>query len=494
MQSKASVFINIKDKIAPINPNIYGHFAEHLGTCIMDGIWVGIDSKIPNTNGMRIDVIEALKKINVPIIRWPGGCFADDYHWMDGVGPRETRPRTVNTNWDAIETNEFGTNEFMEFCKLIKCEPYIVGNVGSGTVKEMRDWLEYMNYSGDSTLSRLRTKHGHPEPYNIKYFGIGNENWGCGGNMHPRYYAYEYKRYAQYAHSFNNENLYRIACGPPSINFYWTYKFFDCLCENMKIGCPFRLPLLKGFALHYYCGTAGTATEYNEDQWFKLLRQARRMEPLIVWNKKIMNHYDKHRRVDLIVDEWGTWHKTMEGTNPKWLRQHNTIRDALVAAITLDIFNKHANIVAMSNIAQIINVLQAMIMTDGPKMHLTPNFYVYEMYAPHQGGESIKVNIKSASKHRVPLISGSCSIKNDIATISLVNADPKNDIIVQIGLKGWKNSEIIGWKILTAEDIHDYNSFDDPNRVKSEDRKIDNPFNFKLELPQNSVNVVQIKK
>jgi len=490
MSYKSSIIVDIKKNIGTISPNIYGHFTEHLGRLVYDGIWVGLDSDIPNINGIRKDIIEALKVINPPIVRWPGGCFADDYHWRDGIGPRDERPRTVNIHWNSIETNEFGTHEFLEFCKLIGAEPYICCNVGSSTPREMREWLEYLNYDGNSDLAKLRAKNGHPEPFNIHYWGIGNENWGCGGMMSPKYYAYQYKKFAAFAHSFTDQELYKIACGPPAYHYPWTRGFFRNLCENKIIGCPWRLPLVNGFALHYYVETERLATEFSEKQWYETLQKARKMEGYIKWHTRIMRYFDKKRTVDFIIDEWGTWHKVEENTEEKWLYQQNTINDALVAAITLDIFNKHADKVSMANIAQTVNVLQALILTKDSKMLLTPTYHVYDLYSSHQGAESLKMKIKTTKKNKIPLLSGSCSRKEDVLTVTLVNSHAKKPIKTKFKIKGTKDYIIQSWKILNSEEIHDHNTFEQPNRVAPVKRE---PQIENLVLPPASVNLIQFK-
>lgn len=490
MGIKGTVSIDIEKKIGAINPNIYGHFAEHLGRLVYDGIWVGTDSDIPNINGIRKDIVEALKEVKPPIVRWPGGCFADDYHWKDGVGPREQRPRTVNIHWNSIETNAFGTHEFLEFCELIGAKPYICCNVGSSNPREMREWLEYLNYGGESALSRLRAENGHPEPFNIHYWGIGNENWGCGGNMSPKYYAYQYKKYAAFAHSFNDQQLYKIACGPPAFHYPWTRGFFRNLCENKIIGCPWRLPLVNGFALHYYVMTERSATRFTEKQWYETLQKARKMEGYIKWHTRIMRYFDKKRTVDFIIDEWGTWHKVEENTEEKWLYQQNTISDALVAAITLDIFNKYADRVTMANIAQTVNVLQALILTKGKQMLRTPTYHVYKLYAAHQGGTSLNTIIKTSKKNKIPLLSGSCSYKDDTITLTLVNNHARKEIKANVKIKGLKDFTITSYEMLSGEDIHDHNTFEVPNKVipLKREAQLEN-----FVLPPASVNRIQLK-
>ncbi len=492
---KIRITLEADHPIATINPNIYGHFAEHLGGCIYDGIWVGPDSSVPNLRGIRLDVVEALRRVKPPVVRWPGGCFADDYHWRDGIGPRESRPRRINAHWGGVvEDNGFGTHEFIDFCRQVGAEPYICGNVGSGTVREMREWLEYLNWAGDSSLTRLRAENGHPEPFGVKYFGVGNENWGCGGSMTPEYYADQVRRYASFL--FFGDSLCRIACGPAGTNLTWTRRFFQALAGDDPAFR--RLGVIQGFGAHYYCGTAGTATEYTDDQWYELLRKAMVMEDVVVTNRAIMDGFDQERRIGLAVDEWGTWHPPMEDTNPRFLRQQNTIRDALVAALSLDIMNRHADRVVMANIAQLVNVLQALILTDGPRMLLTPTYYVYEMYAPHQGCDSLPCRIDTdaleftrpggSGTGTVPRVAGSASRKGTSLTLSLVNTHVSEPAEVEIEIRGSQGGNLQSWRVLGADDIHGHNTFDGPDRVVPEDE--DTPAGG-LSLRPASVNVLR---
>ncbi|HEX5944570.1 MAG TPA: alpha-L-arabinofuranosidase C-terminal domain-containing protein, partial [Anaerolineales bacterium] len=345
------ITLNPADTVATINHNIYGHFAEHLGRCIYDGIWVGEDSPIPNIDGFRTDIIEALRRLKPPVIRWPGGCFADDYHWQDGIGPRDQRPRRINIHWgEVVETNHVGTQEFIHFCRLVGAQPYICGNVGSGTPRELRDWIEYCNFPDSSpngsTWAQQRAADGSPEPFDVTYWGVGNENWGCGGNFSPEDYCTEFRRYASFIRGFGKK-LFVIACGPANNDIAWTDRFFRKLYKDYWV-----FNNIDGFAAHYYCGTAGTATEYTEQEYYRLLEKGLKMEPLVIQQRAAMDAWDPARKIGLIVDEWGTWHPVEEGTNPAYLYQQNTIRDAIVAANTLDIFNRHADKVVMANIAQ----------------------------------------------------------------------------------------------------------------------------------------------
>jgi len=490
------VIVSVDSNIGRINPNLHGQFIEHLGNCVYDGIWVGEDSGIRNKNGIRSNVVDALKSLGPPVVRWPGGCFADDYHWRDGIGPPPRRPRRVNVHWGmGTEGNEFGTHEFIDFCRQIGAEPYICGNLGTGTVREMRDWLEYLNYEGDSSLAEERASNGHPDPFNVKYFGIGNESWGCGGNMDPGFYAHQVRRYSSYLH-FWGDSLYRIACGPCGGDTGWTRKFFETLTGS---GSNARncIGNIDGFALHYYCGTSGSATEYSEGQWYGLLAKSMEIESLIVDHRAAMDKFDPERKVDLVVDEWGTWHEVMPGTNPRFLRQQNTIRDALVAAIALDVFNRHSGSLAMANIAQTVNVLQSMILTQGSEMILTPTYHVFEMYSPHRGCDSLRTMIDTRQiefeseigRSSIPMLAGSSSARAGYVHVSLVNTSVSEWARTEVELHGAGSPELESWRVLAAEDIHDHNTFDQPERVKPEDM---GPGDV-LELPPASVNVMRYR-
>lgn len=459
--------VHVHDHYATIDPNLYGHFAEHLGTCIYEGLWVGEESSIPNTHGIRNDVLEALRRIRPPVIRWPGGCFADTYHWEDGIGPRESRPRRVNVWWGQdIETNAFGTHEFMAACRLLGAQPYLCGNVGSGTPQEMAAWVEYCNFEGDSTLAERRRANGAAEPFGVTYWGVGNENWGCGGNLDPEDYAVEYRRFATYLHEFSGRPLYLIGCGPSGNDPDWTRRFLT------KLG---RRARLHGFAAHYYCGTAGTATEYDERQFLVLVHRALTgMERLIVQQRATLDSFDPERRIGLIVDEWGTWHPTDPGHPPRSLWQQNTIRDALVAAGTLDVFNRHADKLVMGNIAQMINVLQAMCLTDGARMITTPTYHVYELYVPHQGARAVRAVVESEAltfrsddgkEHRIDTGAGSASLKDRSLYVTLTHHSPSASSEVTIKLHGASAGAARG-RVLAGADIRAHNTFEEPEAVR----------------------------
>jgi alpha-N-arabinofuranosidase len=499
------VTIHVDKKVGTINPNIYGHFAEHLGHCIEEGIWVGPDSEIPNVRGIRTDVVEALKKIKPPVIRWPGGCFADSYHWRDGIGPREQRPKTVNVHWGrVIENNHFGTHEFFDFCKQVGAEPMIAANVGNGTPEELRDWLEYLNYNGDSTLANMRTQNGSPETFNLRYLCIGNENWGCGGSMDPSQYAQLYRQFSEYCHFPPKEGFYRVACGPSSADYTWTTEFFEEISGRRAKGRN-RMGRIEAFDMHYYTGSRGrygTATEYNTDQYYGLLAKALRIEEVALKHWQIMQEYDPGHSVKLGVCEWGTWHEVMPGTNKRFLRQQNTIRDAMVAALTLNVFNRHCDKIGMANIAQTINVLQCMVLTKGPKMITTPTYHVFEMYVPHQGAEALQCDVQTEQiefvdrddqTKAIPRIAASCSRKDADMTISLVNTHATDFATVTLDFPGITNVQLKSWRILAGR-IHAHNTFEEPDHIAPRDlmkiMQTKRPRMLKLNLPPASISVL----
>lgn len=448
-----------------INRHIYGHFAEHLGRCIYDGFWVGENSPIPNVRGIRQDIVQALRTINIPNLRWPGGCFADEYHWKDGIGPKQQRPSMLNTHWGGVvENNHFGTHEFMDLCDQLGCEPYICGNVGSGSVREMQEWVEYLTFDGESPLIKQRRENGRDKPWRVTLWGVGNENWGCGGQMRPEFYADQYHRYATYCRNLGENRLYKIACGASNDNYHWT----DVLMREAG-------KRMDGLSLHYYTVTGnwrekGSATDFNEDKWFHTLQKALFMEELITRHANIMDGYDPEKRVGLFVDEWGTWHDVEPGTNPGFLYQQNTLRDALVAGLTLNIFNQHSDRVRGANIAQTVNVLQAMVLTQGDMLVLTPSYHVFEMYKVHQNATVIPTDIKSTSytfgEHTIPAISASASRSDDGKVyLSLCNLDPNHKQRLVCEIRGMKLVTIRG-RILTGETINAHNTFEHPNVVE----------------------------
>ena len=448
-----------------INRNIYGHFSEHLGRCVYEGYWVGEDSPIPNTRGIRNDVVAALRALKVPVLRWPGGCFADEYHWMDGIGPRENRPTMVNTHWGGVtENNHFGTHEFFDLCAQLDCAPYICGNVGSGTVQEMQQWVEYCTFDGVSPMADLRRRHGREEPWSLPFFGVGNENWGCGGSMRVEYYADLYRRYQTYVRNLGGNQVSKIACGANSADYHWT----DVMMRECR-------DFMSGLSLHYYCATGReslSATRFGETDWFYLLQRALCMDELLAKHATIMDRYDPERRVGLMVDEWGTWHEVEPGSNPGFLYQQNTLRDALVAGLTLNVFNAHADRVRMANIAQTVNVLQAMILTEGERMLYTPTYHVFAMYAVHQDAVLLPQMLQTEpyrfGDEAIPAVSASASRDARGAVhVTLCNTDPNRALELTCILRGMSASTITG-SVLTAPAITAHNTFIAPDARRAD--------------------------
>ena len=466
--------INPSKKQSKINKEIYGHFSEHLGRCIYEGIYVGEDSPIPNKNGMRTDVVEALKHIRIPVLRWPGGCFADEYHWKDGIGPKETRKKMINTHWGGVvEDNSFGTHEFFELCEQLGCEAYVNGNLGSGTVQEMSEWVEYITFEGVSPMADLRKKNGHEKPWKLDFFGVGNENWGCGGNMNPDFYANEYRRYQTYVRNYHSDHpIHKVCCGANVDDYEWTSEVLKtthnhCLKElhgNMD-----------GLSLHYYVHPEGweikgSATDFDDKVWYKSLNKALFMETLIERHGHIMDEYDPEKKIGMIVDEWGAWYTVEPGTNPGFLYQQNTMRDALIAGITLNIFNKHNDRVKMANLAQIVNVLQSVILTDGADMILTPTYHVFDMYKYHQDAMLVDSSVETETigvedEWQVPNLTESVSVAEDGAVhITLTNLSLDKDYEIRTILTDYQVNEVKG-EIVHGE-MHEMNTFETPDQVR----------------------------
>lgn len=481
-----------------INKHIYGHFAEHLGTCIYGGFYVGENNtKIPNKDGVRLDIIDALKKLKIPNLRWPGGCFADTYHWKDGIGPKAQRPAMVNTWWGGVtEDNSFGTHDFLNMCELLGTEPYISGNVGSGTVQELKDWTQYINLgAGTSPMSKLREQNGREKPWNVSIWGVGNEAWGCGGNMTAEYYANIYRQYATFMAGADKKGLFRVASGASDADYKWT--------ETLMKNIPHQM--LEGVAIHHYSvlswgeGKKTSATEYTDKEYFKTMQQALLMDELVTKHSAVMDKYDPKKKVALVVDEWGGWYNVENGTNPGFLFQQNTMRDAMIAGATLNIFNNHADRIRMANLAQVVNVLQAVIITKEEKMILTPTYHVMEMYNVHQDATLLPIKVKSNDfvfeGEKLPAVSVSASKDaKGLTHISLTNVDPKNPQEITIDLKGAKYVSVSG-RILAAEKLRDFNSFENPNKIqpKAFSGATISGNQLKVKLPAFSVAVLELK-
>lgn len=491
---KATLSIRADQPRWTINRDIYGQFAEHLGRLIYEGIWVGENSTIPNTHGLRNDVIAALKELHVPVLRWPGGCFADEYHWRDGIGPRDKRPRRPNASWGGVDTNAFGTHEFFELCDLLGADAYINGNVGSGSPQEMMDWIEYMTSDADSELANLRRHNGHDKPWKIAYFAVGNETWGCGGNMRPEFYADVFRQYATFIKNRSGNHIQKLASGSHDDYYNWTEVLMGQAGQSMD-----------ALSLHYYTlptgdwSKKGSATQFDEKEWHSTLVRTMRMDEFIQKHSAIMDKYDPQKRVGLMVDEWGTWYDREPGRDMGALYQQNTLRDAIVAGVNLNIFHKQADRVRMANIAQMINVLQSMILTDKEKMVLTPTYHVFRMYRVHQGATMIPVDL-SAPEYKLgdaslPSLSASASRDAEGRLhLSLVNLDPNRAAEIDANVWGAAIKTIAG-EVLTAPAMNAMNTFDRPNDVKPA------PFNgYKLEgsqlvltIPAKSIVVLELK-
>jgi alpha-N-arabinofuranosidase len=487
---------------ARIDRNIFGQFAEHLGTGIYGGVWVGKDSPIPNTRGIRKDVVEALRAIKVPNVRWPGGCFADEYHWRHGIGPAENRRKTINSNWGgSVEPNTFGTDEFMDFVHQIDSEAYLSVNLGSGTVQEAAEWIEYMTADPATTAGKERAANGHTEPYRIKYLGLGNESWSCGGAMRAEYYTDEMKRYARFVRNYNPkqtgaEAMQRIAVGPNQGDPAYT----EAVMAAQK-GHDWAWNI-EGLSLHSYT-TGGwppsySSTSFDETAYAKLVHETLSMDGLIAKHSAIMDKYDPEKKVPLVVDEWGVWLAPLPDTNPGFLAQQNTLRDAIIAALNINIFARHADRVRVANIAQMINVLQAMILTDKDRMVLTPTYHVFKMYLPFQDATLIPVTFDAGT-----YVQGDIELPRVDAVaardtqgklwLAVTNLDPTRPASIIAEVAGAKAASARG-QILTAPRVDALNSFAAPNAVTPK------PYAAKaggkglsLDIPAKSIVVVQLE-
>ena len=461
---------------AKIDRNIFGQFAEHLGHGIYEGIWVGPDSAIPNTRGIRNDVVAALKMLKVPNVRWPGGCFADEYHWRKGIGPADRRMISLNPNWGGvIEPNTFGTHEFMDFIDQIGSEAYISVNVGSGTPQEASEWLEYMTTAQATTLAKERAANGHPGPYKIPFLGIGNESWDCGGNMTPEYYLSQLKIYARFVRNFNpaqqeNQQMLKIAVGPGGGDARWTDWTETIMKAYQKRQWSWDM---TGLSMHSYTVVRWPASfasvGFGETEYGQFLKSTLEMEGLVTQHSAIMDQYDPKKRVALVVDEWGSWYAPLPGTNPGFLVQQNSIRDAILAAVNLNIFARHADRVRMANIAQMVNVLQAMIVTDKEKMVLTPTYYVFKMYVPFQDASFVPVTFNAGtythgevSLPRVDAIAAKDA--SGKLWLAITNLDPNQPAEIEASLPGVNAKSAIG-ETLTAPKVDSVNTFEAPNTV-----------------------------
>ena len=492
--AKANLIIETDLGKATISRHIYGHFSEHLGRCIYGGYWVGEGSSIPNTRGIRNDIVEALKRTQIPNLRWPGGCFADEYHWMDGIGPREKRAKMINTHWGGVtEDNSFGTHEFLDLCEQLGAEPVICGNVGSGSVEEMSKWVEYINFDGVSPMADLRRANGREKPWNVRFWGVGNENWGCGGNMTAEFYADQYRRYATYTRDYGDNQLLKVAGGASSTDYNWT--------ETLMKKIPHWM--MWGISLHYYTtnwSNKGSATKFTEKEYFETLERCLNVEKALDRHITVMDRYDPDRRIALVVDEWGTWWDVEPGTNPGFLYQQNSIRDAIVAGLSLNYFNERCERIKMANIAQTVNVLQSLILTDGEKMLLTPTYHVFEMYKVHHDATLLPLHLNCGNYvldgKEIPAVSASASKDKDgVVNITIVNVDPDKDTEILIDLRGGEYDSVTG-RILKGKELNAHNTFEKGETVKPEafrGARIKNNI-LSLSVPPASVTVLTVVK
>ena len=492
-----------------ISRDIFGQFAEHLGQGIYGGVWVGPTSKIPNVRGIRSDVTAALKAIKVPVVRWPGGCFADKYNWRAGVGPAAKRPVTLNSTWGgATEPNSFGTNEFMDFAEQIGAEAYLSVNVGSGTPEQAADWFEYITTDQPTTLGKERAANGHPAPFKIKYMGIGNEMWGCGGNMTATAYVDRMKQWLMHVDSRHPDQvdlgllrrapqgLRRIAVGDGGES----NDYFDAVMQAWKTRQPWYWNI-EGVSMHHYnFGEAmlkARATGFGEKEYAGFLKEALDMDRVITARSAVMDKYDPRKQVALVVDEWGSWLAPLPGLNPMFLKQQNSLRDGIAAALNLNIFARHADRVRMTNIAQMVNVLQAMILTDGPKMVLTPTYHVYKMYVPFQDAQFLPVTFKSAAYTfdtiTLPQVDAiAAKAKDGKVWLALTNLDPNHSADVDAGVQGVAATRAVG-EVLNAATFDAFNSFDAPAVVTPKPVSVQaSGGKLILRLPPHSVTVVQL--
>lgn len=492
------IILKTKEAKDTINRNIYGHFAEHLGRCIYGGFYVGEDNTtIPNTNGIRNDIIAALKELNIPNLRWPGGCFADTYHWKDGIGPKNERPSFVNRWWGGVtEDNSFGTHDFLNMCEMLGAEPYLAANVGSGTVQELIDWVYYVNLEGGNPMAELRKQNGREKPWGVTYWGVGNEMWGCGGNMRPEHYADVLRLYSTFMTDWtNSDGLFRIASGANVDDYHWT--------ETLMKEVPHHL--IEGVALHSYSfvewNDKGSATDFSEAQYFSTMVTALRMNELVEKHTAIMDKYDPDKQIALVVDEWGGWYNVEEGTHPGFLYQQNTMRDAMIAGATLNIFNNHCDRVRMANLAQTINVLQAVILTDEEKMVLTPTYYVMKMYKVHQDALLLPIEMTCSEytlgEESLPALSASASKDaNGIINITIANINPNEDAELTIELDDNTKVMVQEGNIITGDRINSYNDFDSPEEItirEFKDYKVEGN-KLLVSMPSKSVIHVALKK
>jgi alpha-N-arabinofuranosidase len=494
--SEMTVSVLLNETIGAIKPTIYSHFTEHIGGVIYDGVWVGRNSKVPNIDGIRRALVEHVRRLGPVVVRWPGGCFADKYHWRDGLGPSDKRPRRFGRWQEVTESNQFGTHEFIHFCHLCGVQPYFGANVGTGSAEEFQQWMEYCNApAGSTTLGDERAANGSSKPFGVRYWGVGNESWGCGGKFTPEDYCREYRKFTEWVPQYRVP-LYLIAAGPDGNNLDWTRRFF-------KKWTDFARAQIHGWAPHYYCGTTGHALKFSDDQWYEMLDKANRMEQLITDQWAALGEFDREHKIKLIIDEWGCWHPAGTEINPHHLfEQMGCLRDAMAAALTLDTFNRHADKVDMANIAQLVNNLHSLFLADGDRFVATPTFHVFEMYKPHQGARAVRlaleapqVDFRAEGKDRKLFrVAGSASVKGKDLTLTLVHTHVTEPAEVSIQLRDGKASEGVQQTVLSHEKLNAHNTFENPNQVMPKTTTLKSSgSSIKCVLPPASINRMDLR-
>lgn len=449
--------IRADDEIGTVRPELHGQFAEHLGSCVYGGLWVGKHSRIPNIDGYRKQAVEYLRELTVPVLRWPGGCFADDYHWRDGIGPPGERPKRVNIHWGSyVEDNSFGTHEFIGLCRLIGAEPYVAGNVGSGSPKEMREWIEYCNYPSGSTLASERAGNGSPEPFRVRYWGVGNESWGCGGNMRPEHYADLYRNFATFLRGFGDTKLFLVACGPNSNDVQWTRGVLD----------GFRRQTPQGIAMHYYSGGKAAPTDYTPQQANEQFASFPKIEQAITQQRALLDGYPNGQKIGLLLDEWGIWDRIPKKDEQRYGRlwQQSTMRSAVAAGLGLNVFNRQCDKLHMCNIAQIANVLQSLLLTDGPEgVHClrTTTYHTFALFKPHRSSTAVRTESDPPPDSG---ISASASKSGNRLVITLVNSHTDAGTTAICSVRGWRAASGSA-QILHDPDLNAANTLENPDRI-----------------------------
>ena len=492
----ATITLLAREPGPAISPFLHGQFIEHLGALVYDGLWVGLDSNVPQQRGLRVAVMDALREIAPPLLRWPGGCFADAYHWRDGIGPRKNRPTRVTSRWgaDEIESNAFGTHEFIDLCRAIGAEPWLAANVGSGSPREMAHWVEYCNFPGGTTLSDERAQNGDAAPFDVKFWGIGNENWDCGGKFSPADYARQYRRFESNFPRYQSQKPYLIGCGPDGNkageSARWTREFLAEL-ENA------RRPRLHGWDAHFYTWNTdkrfGSATEFSLDEYYGLLQESLKIGALIDEQRAILDASPIGREAQLVLGEWGIWHATDADVDAPLLYQQNTLRDAISAAMTLDLFHEKAGKIGMATLAQTVNVLQCLLQTRGEQTLKTPTYHVFSLYKGHRGGQLLPSQWQSGEAGGLPRLSGSASIQNGVVTLTVVNTGARSPVEATISLPSMTLERATA-RQMSAPALSACNTFDDPETMQPravevciEDDK------FALQFPPASVTAISIR-